>query len=235
MDWWMVLAGLLIVVLLVVLWRMRSRARGADGTKDADRLDTVASWPPAPMRVLSAAERIAYKTLARALPGHMILAKVPLARFLKVPSRHSYAEWLRRLGHQCADFVVCDMSSEVIAVISVRPPVSQTSERSRKRHQRLARAMKAARIPLHEWTENAFPTPDRAREALLPAADGASAAGRPPAAPAPSRPAVLDAIDRAEADTQQDDPDKGLEPPPSTWFDDFNSGPGALLPPKPKA
>ncbi len=86
-----------------------------------DRLDTLAGWPPTPTQILRTSERIAYSTLRLALPGYMILAQVPIARFITVPKRNSYAEWMRRLGSQCVDLVVCDVTSQVVAVVEIRP------------------------------------------------------------------------------------------------------------------
>jgi hypothetical protein len=190
----------------------------------------VAAWPPTATRILTTAERNAYSTLERALPGYMILAQVPLARFLKVPTRHSYSEWLRRLGTQCADLVVCDMASEVLAVVNVQAPAGSESERARKRLNRMARVLKAAGIPMHVWTDTALPSVETARELLLPKA---AAAPAPPAAPAPvadtrvraSRPTPFDDLQR---DSAQDERIEVREPPPSTWFDEFNSGPAPL-------
>ena len=223
------LAALVIVLLIVVVMRQRSAAdgKGADGA----RLDTVAAWPPTATRILTTAERSAYVTLARALPGHMILAQVPLARFLKVPTRHSYSEWLRRLGTQCADLVVCDMASEVLAVVNVQAPAGSESERARKRLNRMARVLKAAGIPMHVWTDTALPSVETAREMLLPKSTSAPAAGA--AAPSPvadtrvraSRPTPFDDLQR---DDTQDELIEVREPPPSTWFDEFNSGPAPL-------
>jgi len=222
-----VLLGL--VAALVAAWWVLRRRGVRKTEEDDDRLDTLAAWPPKATRVLTTAERLAYTTLVRALPGYMVLAQVPLARFLKVPTRHSYAEWLRRLGNQCADLVVCDMSSEVIAVINVQAPAGQTSERGRKRQNRMARVLKAANIPLHVWTDNALPSVDTARETIMPKADESRAA-TPTFAPirgTATRPAPLDEPDRDAADDAE-----VREPPPSTWFDEFNSGPAPLPPPK---
>uniref|UniRef100_UPI0031378CB3 hypothetical protein n=1 Tax=Variovorax sp. YR752 TaxID=1884383 RepID=UPI0031378CB3 len=92
-----VLAAAVVTGLLALVLRRRG-ASSEQRAKDGGRLDTVVAWPPAATRILTTAERQAYGTLERALPGYMILAQVPLARFLKVPTRYSYAEWLRRLG-----------------------------------------------------------------------------------------------------------------------------------------
>lgn len=223
--------GLLLLALLAVLVlaflflrRRSSRPRGAE--ESGDRLDTVIAWPPKTTRVMTTAERLAYSTLVRALPGYMVLAQVPLARFLKVPTRHSYSEWLRRLGNQCADLVVCDMSSEVIAVVNVQPPADRLSERGRKRQNRMARVLKAANIPLHVWTDDALPSVDAARETLLPKEGAAPAESTPfatpPTRPGASRPAPLEPAGDA------DDGAEVREPTPSTWFDEFNSGPAPL-------
>jgi Protein of unknown function (DUF2726) len=222
------LAALLVVGLAVFV--LRRRAPSGDRSKDEKRLDTVVAWPPAATRILTTAERQAYGTLERALPGYMILAQVPLARFLKVPTRYSYAEWLRRMGTQCADLVVCDMASEVLAVINVQPPAGSESERARKRLNRMARVLKAAGIPMHVWTDNALPSVEAAREMIMPKAPAVSTVPPKPSLVTdtrvrPSRPTPFDDGDR---DSTQDERIEMREPPPSTWFDEFNSGPAPL-------
>jgi hypothetical protein len=232
-----VAAALVVVALVVAYVVVRKRARAGTVDEAGDRLDTVLAWPPKGTRVLNTAERQAYATLVRALPGYLVLAQVPVARFLKVPTRYSYSEWLRRLGSQCADLVVCDMATEVIAVVSVQPPVTDLSDRARKRHTRMARVLKAAEIPLHVWTSTALPSPETARELLLPSVAAAQvhaearapAVPAPPAAPTTSRPSPFDEVER---DSSLDERIVMMEPPLSTWFDEFNSGPTPLPPPR---
>jgi len=229
--------GLLAIVLLLAWWWLRQRgSAGSSGSgKSVDRLDTVTGWPPQPTRVLSTQERLAFGTLARALPEYMILAQVPLARFLNVPRRNSYADWLRRIGNQCADFVVCDMAAQVVAVVELQAP--QAGERARKRLTRIQRTLKAAKLPLLIWTENAIPGADAAREQVLPpppapettAPGVAPAAASAPAAIVPAAgvagPNPFDEIDR---DSTQDEMIELLEPPASTWYDDLDSAPTPL-------
>lgn len=216
-----VLAVLLAAFAGGLLW-LRWRGDGPAEDSGSDRLDTVAAWPPQPTRLLTSAERSAYTTLVRALPGHMIVAQVPLARFLKVPTRHSYGEWLRRAGHLCADLVVCDMASQVIAVVEVQSKPALASERSRRRLDRMSLVLKAAGIPLHVWTEDALPTTEAARELILP---------RPLDAPGQAPAVSADAAD--DARTVPGEPTGALEPPPSTWFDEFDTAPQKLPPPRP--
>ena len=146
----LLLALAAIVVAGVGYLQMQRRRSAKDGEAQAkrdrerDNLDTVAAWPPEVTRLLTAGERAAHETLVRALPECMIFSQVPLARFIRVPRRHSYAEWLTRVGHLCADLVICDRSTLVIGVVlltSVR-----SSERAERRRSRMTRVLKAGGV-----------------------------------------------------------------------------------------
>jgi Protein of unknown function (DUF2726) len=220
---WLPLLVLGAVVLVVLFNRLRSRqGEGSGGSADFDRLDTLAAWPPQATRILTTHERLAYSTLLRAFPDYMVLAQVPLSRFLKVPTRHSHAEWLRRVGNMCADLLVCDMASQVVAVVIVQPAGGLTSERAAARRDRMTRVLKSVGIRLLVWVENALPSPDAAREAILPA---------PAPAIAPSAPDVQTAPASAGSSTptQPAQDEAGAEPPP-TWYDDLDSRPTPLRP-----
>jgi hypothetical protein len=178
----------LLCALPLVWWLARYKGPPIRPEAPSERLDTLAGWPPEPTRILRSSERLAFSTLKLALPGYLILAQVPLARFLSVPKRNSYAEWMRRLGNQCVDFVVCNVTSQVVAVVEVRPPLEQLDDKVRVRLDRVARALKAAKIPLHVWNEEKLPTIEAAREKLRPAGPAVPAgmAKRPAVAPAAS-------------------------------------------------
>ena len=235
-----VLGGLVVMLLLAWLWLRqrsdRSAGRNRKAEKAADRIDTITGWPPQATRVLSTQERLAFGTLVRALPEYIVLAQVPLSRFINVPKRNSYADWLRRVGYQSVDFVICDMSAQVVAVIELQPP--QQSERAQKRITRIARTLKAAQLPLHVWRENSLPSVDVAREALLPRpaatlepAKGSAVSATafadalPAAAPAAAARSPFEDTGR---DSTQDEMIELLEPPASTWFDDIDSDPVPL-------
>ena len=228
--------GLLLIGLL--WWRVRRNKGGSTNDRSSDRVDTVSGWPPKATRILTTAERMAHDTLMRALPEYMILAQVPLARFLKVPTRNSYVEWLRRLGNQCADLVVCDKNSQVIAVVDIQASAEKSSERARKRLHRMARVLRSAEIPLHVWTEGALPGVDAARETILPRPVAPSAAAHDTAGDsvgaAVTRPSVTrpSPLDEPQRDEDEDEVIEAREPPPSTWFDEFNSGPAPLGQPR---
>ena len=223
-----------LLLLLIGWWWLRRRNAGNATAAEEDRIDTLIGWPPQATRVLNQAERSAFSLLLRALPDHMVLAQVPVSRFLSVPKRNSYADWLRRLGYQCVDFAICDMNAQVVAVVELQPPPAKVSERARKRLARMTRSLKAAKIPLHVWSEQSLPTPERARELIVPRppeappASAKTAAARPPA-PA----AAFNPFDDAARDSAADEIIEPLEPRSSTWFDDMDSESVPLARPKP--
>lgn len=233
---------LLLIVALVlaggfVIWKMNASRGAKPAAKRAkprslEALDTLQSWQPQATRILTTAERKAYMALRGGLPEHIVLAQVPLARFVKVPTRHSYSEWLRRVGLLCADLVVCDSSSQVIAVVDIRAPESQEKERTSQRHGRMDRVLEAAGIPLHVWREDALPSATGARNAILGKASE-SHASTPSTHGAPSTAAGFQPVGRSQVD--EDDGLEMREPPPSTWFDDIDSAPAPLASAKPPA
>jgi len=239
MDNLLTLSVAILAVLALVWWLVRRRGRSEVEVPAGDRLDTLAGWPPTPTQILRTSERIAYSTLRLALPGYMILAQVPIARFITVPKRNSYAEWMRRLGSQCVDLVVCDVTSQVVAVVEIRPPNAQLTDGVRRRLDRVSRVLEAVGIPLHVWNHESLPSVEAARASLapkMPAVPLELAARRVAAqAAAPT----IDGGQNPFEDTDRNwSPDEGIEvtevrePTASTWFDELDSVP-ATLPPAP--
>ena len=260
MDPYLISVLALASALPLVWWLARRTGPAERQELPAERMDTLAAWPPEPTRVLRSSERLAFSTLKLALPGYMILAQVPIARFLNVPKRNSYAEWMRRLGSQCVDFVVCDVTSQVIAVVEVRPPIEQIGEKLRARLDRVERVLAAANIPVHVWNEDRLPTIEAARDKLLPrtpavpadmakkplvdlqplttgAAVAMSGAGvaQAGAVVAEAGTAAAPAIDPF-ADTDRDWTQGEIievgEPTGSTWFDELEESVTPVLPPQ---
>lgn len=186
-----VLLALAVLAAVAGMWLWSRRGSGEEGedasprAQRVDTLDTVAAWPPEVTRVLTLQERRAYSLLTHALPDHLVLAQVPVSRFIRVPTRNSYHEWMRRVGQLCADLVICDPASQVIAVVEVRRPPSKDSERTRKRHDRMDRVLRKAGVRVIEWNEEVLPHRDAVREQILPTPKAASEEGalvgpRPP-------------------------------------------------------
>lgn len=214
-------ATLLMLLTLLVL-RVRQRHSAARGAA-REALDTVAAWPPEGARVLTITERQAYDLLKRSMPGFLVLAQVPLSRFIRVPSRHSYSEWLQRVGSLNADLLLCDAGSRVLAVIDIRAP--QESERARRRHERMARVLRSAGIHVITWREGELPTAAEVRFAMAAVVGGVAAThakattSRPmPLIPVGDISEVLAEGDRAALEAEMD---ASMEPVPSAFFEEL--------------
>lgn len=209
---------------LVLRHRRQSGPRVMPSRREA--LDTVQDWPPQATRVLTVAERRAHELLRSALPGMLVLAQVPLSRFLHVPTRHSYIDWMQRVGGLSADLLVCNADSRVLAVIDIRDPAQ--SDRARRRHERMARVLKAAGIEVQVWSEERLPSASELRTLLggvLARSAGPAAAGAP-AKPRSSQPMPLIPVAEIEELLQHGDAaaqDTGYEPVPSGFFDDLDA------------
>ena len=208
------------LLLAVLMWR-RWQPGARRAARPHEALDTVQDWQPEAARVLTIAERRAYDLLRSALPGFLVLAQVPLSRFVRVPTRHSHAEWMQRVGGLSADLLVCNAGSRVLAVIDVRP--QDQSERSRRRHERMARVLRAAGIEVQVWNEDRLPSPAEVRSLfgnVLERLAGPAAAPKPTS----SRPMPLIPVAEMEELLLHGDAaaqDTSFEPVASAFFDDL--------------
>ncbi len=218
--------ALLLLTLLVM--RVRNR-HSAHRNAARDALDTVMGWPPEASRILTINERQAYDLLKRAMPGFLVLAQVPLSRFIRVPARHSYAEWLARVGSLSADLLLCDAGSKVLAVIDIR--AQQESDRARRRHERMARVLRSAGVHVFDWREGELPSATEVRHVMarLVGAKVEAAGGKMPAAttsrpmpliPVPEMEEILADGDRAAAEGAFD---PSMEPVPSAFFEELET------------
>jgi len=149
--------ALAMLILLSILWvRRRHHGSRSKHAQPDENLDTVQAWPPQLVRVMTLPEKRAYELLRHALPRHLVLAQVPLSRFISVATRNPYAQWLNRAGRLNVDLLVCDSSSRAIAAVEVRPP--HESARSAERHARLAKVLQAAGVAVHVWQEMQMPS-----------------------------------------------------------------------------
>jgi Protein of unknown function (DUF2726) len=215
-------------LLLFTLLAMRARPRPGTKRRPArqDAMDTVAGWPPEATRVLTAPEAQAHDVLRQAASGFVVLGQVPLSRFIRVPTRYSYSDWLARVGSLNVDLLVCDRQSRVITVVEVRP--AQESERSLRRHERMVRVLTAAGISVHVWPAERLPTVADAKAQLGDELARHAAPGQAAftARPTTSRPMPLFELPEitevlAEGDAAAAHADL-LEPVPSGYFDDLD-------------
>lgn len=205
-----------VALLMAAFWLRRRHAAPRPVLAD-ESLDTVQAWPPQAVRVMTLGERQAYEILRRALPGHVVLAQVPLSRFISVPTRFPYSQWLQRAGRLGVDLLVCDFSSRAVAAVEVR--TADESARSAKRHQRLVEVLRAAGVTVHEWNEDELPSVFEARDLFIPKA--AHAVAEPAASVTPGGRTLLPVAEIQEVLAVGDTTDYGqLEPVPSGFFED---------------
>ena len=210
-----------VLLLLSFVWmRVRQRSQGRRSAS-RDALDTVAAWPPEAARILTIDERQAYELLRRAMPGFLVLAQVPIARFIRVPARHSYFDWMQRVGSLSADLLLCDAGSRVLAVIDIR--AVQESERSRRRHERMTRVLTASGIQVHTWREGQLPSINEARNALAVLAGAATATVKGPVSrPMPLIP-VADISELLLEGDHRAAMEAGQEPVPSGFYEEMEA------------
>ena len=201
-------------------------ARKPNGGRD-EPLDTVQDWPPQAVRVLSVAERRALELLKHALPGFLVLAQVPVSRFIRVSSSHSHAEWLRRAGSLSADLVICDSASRVLAVVDIRSEAE--TPRSKRRHERMAKVLQVAHVQVVNWQENMLPTAQEARRQLTRLRGPANAAGDGAVGHGSKPMPLIPVAEMAELMVPNNKAfDTRLEPVPSAFFEDADTGHAAL-------
>jgi hypothetical protein len=212
-----------VALLLLLTWlglRLRKRGPTRPGP-EREALDTVAAWPPQAVRVLTVCERQAYDLLRRALPGYLVLAQVPLSRFLSVPRRHAYGDWLQRVGQLSADLLLCDAGSRVLVAVDIRTPVE--TPRAQRRHRRLHRVLQAAGVHVLTWYEGELPSLLEVRTMLTPLVGGAALGlGATPSRPMPlpPTPALQAVLSAGDAAAQRWSSDEANEPVPSAFFED---------------
>ena len=211
-----------------LLQRGKRSAAARDAPRDRDNIDTVIGWPPEVTRLLSGGERTAHETLVKALPECLVFCHVTLARFIRVPRRNSYGDWLSRVGHLSAEFLICDRASLVIGAVALQS--AQESERAAQRRTRMTKVLKAAGVKVFVWREQSIPSPAAARDQIIQrtglpstaAVDDAYAEIGPekrPSRMSNGKLPIPDVVAEMPIESSRQ------EPPSSTWFDDLDGNP----------
>jgi len=202
-------AALLLMLPLLVARRRRGvthRNRSAD--------TTTPKFSPQAVRVLTVAERQAHTLLRQAMPGYLVLAQVPVSRFLRVDSRHT--QWVQLVNGMSADLLLCDSGSRVMVVVDLQ--AAHPSENSRRRHEKMARLLKAAGIKVVSWPDHALPDVQTIRAQLVPLLTSGSSRR---SAATPSKPMPLIPVAEILAEGDADLGDASMEPVASALFDEF--------------
>lgn len=122
-------------------------------------------WPFSAQTPLSQVEQIFFHRLVQTLPDLVVLAQVPLTRFLRVKMGRPWLEWHDRISEKSIDYLICDRDFAIIAAIELddRPhdaPARQKADVTKNR------ALAAAHVPLVRWRATALPTAQTIRSAI---------------------------------------------------------------------
>ncbi len=197
--------------MMLSLLVMRRRSAGRRPSRPSE--PEAAKFTPQAVRVLTSAEREAFKLLTQAMPGAVVLAQVPLTRFLRVQGKQG--DWVRQANGLSADLLLCDAGSRVLVVVNVRS--SLASEKSRRRNDSMLRLLKAAGIKVLSWSDAAMPDLPTVRNQLFAVlrAGGAVRSSESTSRPMPLIP-VAEILEEGDSGAQD-----AMEPVPSALFDEL--------------
>lgn len=177
-------AVVLCLVLALLAWRLRKRRPAAgkpkakartDRPNSREGVDLLARYHPSAVRVLTAFEREAFDLVRAALPQHIVMAQVPLMRYLKVQDKRTEDDWLRGLSMLSADILVCDSSSRPVIAVEILPP--NPGPRAQERHERMRQLLEGVGVRVLIWQEARLPAAEQARTQLQTALESAGSPG----------------------------------------------------------
>ena len=204
----LVAAALMMLSLLVMRRRGAGRRPSRPSEPESDK------FTPQAVRVMTSAEREAYKLLSQAMPGAVVLAQVPLTRFLRVQGKQG--DWVRQANGLSADLLLCDAGSRVLVVVNVRS--SHASDKSRRRNDTVQRLLKAAGIKVLSWSDAAMPDLSTVRNQLFAVLRAGSTTR---SSETNSRPMPLIPVAEILDEGDSGHPDAAMEPVASALFDEL--------------
>ncbi|WP_290633693.1 DUF2726 domain-containing protein [Aquisalimonas sp.] len=133
---------LLLILLFVIGWNARRR-----------KLTPTVSVRAQPL--LEGNQRQLYRILRAGLPNHHVMARVPFSAFLA--PRNGSGRRGPALHTMLADFVICDSSFQVVAVVELTTNVHPGDRDS---------LLRDAALPLVRWAPDALPDASEVRETI---------------------------------------------------------------------
>jgi very-short-patch-repair endonuclease len=114
--------------------------------------------------LLSAPEQDLYRRLVAALPDNVVLAQVAFSQMISVAGGNSDENFRKRLTAQqkVADFVICDKSFAVVAVIEL-----DDSSHSREKDEKRDAIITEAGSKTIRWRVSRLPTTEEIRRQIL--------------------------------------------------------------------
>lgn len=145
-------------VLLLVLVLIAARALLREVRRH--RMDL--PWPFVQQKPLTTVEQVLFHRLVQALPQHIVLAQVPMSRFLRVRKGRPVQEWRNRISQKSVDFLVCKSDFTIVAAVELDDSTHSQIDREIADSTK-NRALAAAGVPLVRWHVSALPDFDAIR------------------------------------------------------------------------
>jgi hypothetical protein len=146
------LAMLLLSAVCLVVFRRWLRSRVAAD----DAPDIAGPWPFFQKRPLTPVEQVLYFRLVATLPECMVLAQVPLSRFLGVSPGHNFQAWMNRINRMSVDYLVCLKDATIVAAIELDDQTHARSDR-KVADEKKSKALADAGIVLIRWQAGSLP------------------------------------------------------------------------------
>jgi very-short-patch-repair endonuclease len=157
---WIVVLAVAVLFVLGFLASLKKRETAARG------------WPVFAKQLLSEREQVLFGRLARALPGHRVLAQVALSQMVGVKKGANYRAVSNRYYRLVADFVVCKPDFSILAVVELDDryhdhPRRQDADR------RKTDVLQAAGIPIFRVNGGVLPSEEELASMLIAGATAA--------------------------------------------------------------
>jgi hypothetical protein len=129
---------------------------------------TMARWLGARFKLksplLSAPEQDLYRRLVASLPDHVVLAQVAFSQMIEVRGGNAKENFRKRgtAKQKVADFVICDKSFEVVAVIEL-----DDSTHDAAKDEKRDEIIREAGSKTIRWYVSRLPRPDEIRRTVL--------------------------------------------------------------------
>ncbi len=147
---WIVLIVVLALLVGIFWWRSRPKPLPSD-------------WPLAPRTLFSGQEEQVFQFLRNAFPEHLVLAKVPLARFMRLKKGEDPNVWFPLINPLHVTFIVCTQKGFVIGALDL-PTEGNSSASANTLKQR---ALQVCGIKYMSLTGSALPTAHMLRTMML--------------------------------------------------------------------
>jgi len=143
-----VIIFLIVFVLALIVGRLFKKTQRPAGSQQ--------TWPYYVKRPMGAAEQVLYFRLINALPDHIVLAQINIARILNVKPSEDFHEWNNRINRLSFDFVVCNKDFSVVAAIEL-DDASQNHFYQQDADAKKNKACKDAELRLIRWHVKLLP------------------------------------------------------------------------------